>query len=42
MLGIGRELMLRRDGGWIGSRFYNGGVDGKGSKFVAIRLDEAL
>src|SRR5258708_3394120 len=41
-LAICRDLTLRRDGGRIGPRLNNGGVDAKGSEFIAIRLGDSL
>src|SRR5260221_9956449 len=41
-LGICRNLMFRRNWGRVGSRLNNGGVDAKGSEFIAIRLGEVL
>ena len=41
-LGVCRRLPVCRDGGRIGPRLNNGGVDAKGRKFIAIRLGESL
>src|SRR3989441_1417313 len=40
--GVCRDLAVCRDGGRIGPRLNNGGVDAKGSKFIAIRFGEPL
>ena len=37
-----RAQILRRDRGRVGPKLNNGGVDAKGSEFVAIRLGQAL
>src|SRR5437588_1686834 len=41
-LGVCRDLAVDRDGGRIGPRLKNGGVDAKGRKFIAIRFGEPL
>src|SRR5713226_1064843 len=41
-LAVCRYLPVCRDGGRIGPRLNNGGVDAKGSKFIAIRFGEPL
>src|SRR5260221_14691751 len=41
-LGICRDLMFRSNWGRVGSRLNNGGVDAKGSEFIAIRFGESL
>src|SRR2546428_9207921 len=41
-LAVCRRLPVCRDGGRIGPRLNNGGVDAKGSKFIAIRFGEPL
>src|SRR6266849_7455924 len=41
-LGICSALMFRSNWGRVGSRLNNGGVDAKGSEFIAIRLGESL
>src|SRR5229473_850956 len=41
-LGVCRDLAVCRNGGRIGSRLNNGGVDAKGRKFIAIRLGESF
>src|SRR5260370_20785686 len=41
-LGVCRDLAVGRNGGGIGPRLNHGGVDAKGSKFIAIRFGEPL
>src|SRR5712691_4012893 len=41
-LGVCRDLAVGRNGGRISPRLNNGGVDAKGSKFIAIRFGEPL
>src|SRR6266699_503789 len=41
-LGVCRDLPVCRNGGRIGPSLNNGGVDAKGSKFIAIRFGEPL
>src|SRR6266700_174235 len=41
-LGICRVLTFRSNWGRVGSRLNKGGVDAKGSEFIAIRLGESL
>src|SRR5947209_6030409 len=41
-LGVCRDLAVGRNGGRIGPRLKNGGVDAKGRKFIAIRFGEPL
>src|SRR5947209_3676780 len=41
-LSVCRDLAVGRNGGRIGPRLKNGGVDAKGRQFIAIRLGESL
>src|SRR5258708_27840425 len=41
-LGVCRDLAVGRNGGRIGPRLKNGGVDAKGRQFIVVRLGESL